>query len=236
MGKINFCPLCNIHERCRGPAWAYCPNRSRGKTWEIVATGFRNQYTQPSIAKANCSLMTPTWNGTSIRRGTAQRGLITSLTALTMDGEPVLGSLWISAQTLSEPWLTLAPGRQPASVSGMAQNSPPNTEERLFACDWSYELYAVHLKPRAPPIPQPLKSLPPPSPYPSRTCSLTLTMGPCTLRLAARVQSGLYRVTYIGNESTAPARSVPGGKLGRQDRHSLRPIYGGMQLLQARPS
>ena len=36
-----------------------------------------------------------------------------------------------------------------------------------------------------------------------------------------RVQSGLYRVTYVGDESTAPAKPVRAGKSERKARQSL---------------
>ena len=191
-----------------------------GKTWEIVATGFRNQYDAAFNregelftydADMEWDLNTPWYRPTRINH---------VIDGADYDGEPVLGSLWISAQTLSEPWLTIDPGSPTGVCFGYGAKFPAKYQNAFLPVIGLRKALCRHLKPESPLIPQPLKSLPPPSPYPSRTCSLTLTMGPCFTVGGRRVQSGLIEDLHRQRIHCASA-ICPRRQIRRQDRHSL---------------
>ena len=54
-----------------------------------------------------------------------------------------------------------------------------------------------------------------------------ITIGGC------RVQSGLYRIRYTGDESTAPAKAITGGEQARTERQKLKPFYKQVRPLLA---
>jgi len=146
-----------------------------GKTWEIVATGFRNQYDAAFNREGELF----------IRRGTDRRGSITSSTGPTTDGEPVPESLWISARTLLALSSTLALVRQLVCVSGTAQNFPPSTKTHFSPAIGPTENSMPFISnPKGRPTRPRSRNLPPPSPSRLPISSSTRQMAPCISRWA----------------------------------------------------
>ena len=101
--------------------------------------------------------------------------------------------------------LDIGPGSPTGMTFGYGAKFPAKYQNALYALDWSWgKLYAVHLKPNGSchtqlPKKNSSRELRCRSPTPS---SIRATEQ-CTSRSAAdEVQSGLYRVTYVGDEST----------------------------------
>ena len=125
----------------------------------------------------------------------------------------------------------LAPiGRgSPTGVTfGYGAKFPAKYQEAFFACDWSYgKLYAVHLTPAGSSYSAKLEEFITGQPLPltdivvrPQDQAMYFTVG------GRKVQSGLYRVTYTGGESTAPAPANPAGAEARAVRHKLEAFNG----------
>ena len=138
-----------LHDRRESPRRLHLPRQPRRQE---LGAGLRSasatRSTWPSTATASCSPTTPTWSGTSTRRGTAPRASVTSPAASEFGYRNGAGK-W-PAYTIDSlpPWSTSARARPRASSSATARSSRRSTSKPLFLCDWSYgKLYALHLKP-----------------------------------------------------------------------------------------
>ncbi len=128
--------------------------------------------------------------------------------------------------------LNIGPGSPTGCVFGYGAKFPAKYQNAFYALDWSWgKIYAVHLQPSG-------------SSY-NATKEEFVTGGPLPVTDAVigkdgamyfaiggrRVQSGLYRVSYTGNESTAPVRAGRGSgvsveEAARRLRHSLEAFHG----------
>ncbi len=101
--------------------------------------------------------------------------------------------------------LDIGPGSPTGIAFGYKANFPTKYQEALFMCDWSYgKLYAVHLTPDGAGYKGEAEEFLNGSPLPltdivvNKDGALYFTIG------GRKTQSGLYRVTYTGKESTKP--------------------------------
>src|SRR5207302_8919803 len=97
---------------------------------------------------------------------------------------------------------------------------PGRYHEALFMCDWSYgRMYAVHLTPDGSAYKVEIEEFLSGAPLPLTDAIINPVDGALYFVTGGRrTQSGLYRLTYVGNAPTAPARdSVALGSL-----HTLR--------------
>lgn len=192
------------------PGGWICKTDPEGKEWELVSSGYRNEY---DIAF----------------------NLEGDLFTYDADMEWDIGSPWYRptrvcfASSGSEfgwrsgtgKWPAYYPDSVPASVDigpgcptgiafGTGAKFPEKYQRALFICDWSYGLiYAVHLNQDGGGY----------SGEAERFCSAPalqgtdISMGPDGAMYftigGRRTQSGLYRVTYVGNESTTPIKALP---------------------------
>ncbi len=92
-------------------------------------------------------------------------------------------------------------------VFGYGSKFPAKYSESLFICDWSYgKLYSVHLKPKGAAYTAEFEEFMSASPLPLTDVVVSPTDHALYISVGGRkTQSGLYRVTYTGNESTAAA-------------------------------
>ena len=126
--------------------------------------------------------------------------------------------------------LDIGPGSPTGMTFGYGAKFPAQYQNALFALDWSWgKLYAVHLK------------LDPNSSSYTATKEEFLTGAPLPMTDAVihpgdgamyftiggrRVQSGLYRVTYVGEESTDPAAATSMTTDLMERRRSLESFHG----------
>jgi putative heme-binding domain-containing protein len=114
---------------------------------------------------------------------------------------------------------------------GYGAKFPAKYQKAFFIQDWSYgKIYAVHMTPDGAgyrgyfePFVQG-KGFPVTDITISKDGAMYITVG------GRGTQSGLYRVTYVGNESTAPAPPVKdeNAAAARQIRHKLESFHGRM--------
>jgi len=194
-----------------------------GKTWEIVATGFRNQYDAAFNregelftydADMEWDLNTPWYRPTRINHviDGADYGWRTGSGKFMDFCSDTFGAV-----------VDVGPGSPTGVCFGYGAKFPAKYQNAFFACDWSYgKLYAVHLEPKGSTYTATVEEFASAQPLPVTDLLVNPADGAMYLAVGGRrVQSGLYRVTYTGNESTAPAQSVHGGKDERQARHAL---------------
>ena len=182
-----------------------------GKTWEIVATGFRNQYDAAFNregelftydADMEWDLNTPWYRPTRINHviDGADYGWRTGSGKFMDFCSDTFGAV-----------VDVGPGSPTGVCFGYGAKFPAKYQNAFFACDWSYgKLYAVHLKPKGSTYTATVEEFASAQPLPITDLLINPDDGAMYFTVGGRrVQSGLYRVTYIGNESTAPARSAP---------------------------
>lgn len=178
-----------------------------GKTWEIIATGFRNQYDAAFNEEGDLftydadmewDLNTPWYRPTRVNHVVdgADFGWRTGSGKFPDYCSDTFGAV-----------VDIGPGSPTGVCFGYGAGFPAKYRNALYICDWSYgKLYAVHLAPEGSSYTATFEEFASAQPLPltdilvnSRDGAMYFTVG------GRKVQSGLYRVTYTGKESTAPA-------------------------------
>ncbi len=176
-----------------------------GKRWELIAVGFRNQYDAAFNADGELftfdadmewDMNTPWYRPTRV-----------CLVASGADfGWRNGGGKWppYYADTLP-PVVDIGPGSPTGVVFGYGAKFPAKYQKAFFICDWSYgKLYAVHLEPSGAGYRAMMEEFVAGQPLPL-TDLVVHPDGALYFAIGGRrVQSGLYRVTYTGDESTSP--------------------------------
>ena len=194
-----------------------------GKTWEIVATGFRNQYDAAFNrdeelftydADMEWDLNTPWYRPTRINHviDGADYGWRTGSGKFMDFCTDTFGAV-----------VDVGPGSPTGVTFGYGAKFPAKYQNAFFACDWSYgKLYAIHLEPKGSTYSANIEEFAAAQPLPLTDILINPEDGAMYFTVGGRrVQSGLYRVTYAGNESTAPAQSPAGGGEARSKRRAL---------------
>ena len=194
-----------------------------GKTWEIVATGFRNQYDAAFNregelftydADMEWDLGTPWYRPTRINHviDGADYGWRTGSGKFMDFCSDTFGAV-----------VDIGPGSPTGVCFGYGAKFPAKYQNAFFACDWSYgKLYAVHLKPHGSTYRASFEEFASSRPFPITDLLVNPADGAMYIAYGGRrVQSGLYRITYVGDESTAPAKPVRKGENERKTRRSL---------------
>lgn len=178
-----------------------------GKTWELVATGFRNQYDVAFNRNGDAftydadmewDIGTPWYRPTRINH-IASGGEF---------GWRTCGGKWPAHYPDSLPAVVnIGPG-SPTGVSfGYGAKFPARYQNAFFAADWSYgKLYAVHMEPDGATYKAEVEEFMSAQPLPLTDLLVNPADGALYVAIGGRrVQSGLYRVTYTGPDSTEPA-------------------------------
>ncbi len=105
------------------------------------------------------------------------------------------------------PALEIGPGSPVGMTFGYGARFPAAYQQALFLPDWSYgRLYAVHLQPAGATYRGESELFLSGTPLPTTDILINLKDGAMYFITGGwRIQTGLYRVTYTGPESTAPA-------------------------------
>jgi putative heme-binding domain-containing protein len=125
--------------------------------------------------------------------------------------------------------LDIGPGSPTGMTFGYGARFPAKYQEALFMCDWSYgKLYAVHLTPAYSAYTAQAEEFLNGSPLPLTDIVVNPKDGAMYFVIGGRrTKSGLYRVTYIGKETTAPSKSDDRGAEFRAIRRRLEAFHGG---------
>ncbi len=123
--------------------------------------------------------------------------------------------------------LNIGPGSPTGTTFGYGAKFPAKYQDAFFVLDWSWgKIYAVHLKPSGSTYTATKEEFVTGGPLPvsdaiiGKDGAMYFTIG------GRRVQSGLYRVTYTGKESTAPVTSKPKITPAAELRRELAAYHG----------
>ena len=203
-----------------------CKTDPDGKSWEVVATGFRNQYDIDFNADGEMftydadmewDLNTPWYRPTRVNH--------------------VISGAEFGWRNGSVKWpdyysdsfgavVNIGPGSPTGVLFGKGAKFPAKYQQAFFIADWSYgKLYAVHLKPHGSTYQADFEEFVAGQPLPltdlviGNDGALYFTVG------GRRVQSGFYRITYSGSESTQPVVGNQPGQEQRDLRHQLEAFH-----------
>lgn len=125
------------------------------------------------------------------------------------------------------PVLNIGPGSPTGVTFGYGAKFPAKYQNTLFCLDWSWgKLYAIHLQPKGASYMATKEEFLSGSPLPLTDAIIHPADGAMYFAIGGRkVQSGLYRVTYTGSESTAPAPADLDGQDKRDVRHKLEAFH-----------
>jgi putative heme-binding domain-containing protein len=210
------------------PGGWICRTDPDGKEWELVATGFRNEFDAAFNhhgqlftydADMEWDMNTPWYRPTRV----------CDVASGAEFGWRNGAGKWPEYYPDSvPPVLNIGPGSPTGLTFGYGARFPAKYQEALFICDWSYgKLYAVHLKPRGASYGGIAEEFITGSPLALTDVVINPVDGAMYFTVGGRkTQSGLYRVTYIGAESTRPARPDDSESSARAIRTKLEAFHG----------
>jgi putative heme-binding domain-containing protein len=126
------------------------------------------------------------------------------------------------------PVYEVGPGSPTGVCFGYGAKFPAKYQDAFFMCDWSYgKLYAAQLTPKGSTYTATLEEFVTGSPLPLTDVVVNPKDGALYFVIGGRqTQSGLYRVTYTGTESTAPVGSMAKPTAEADTRHELEAFHG----------
>ncbi len=192
------------------PGGYVCKTDPEGKRVELFAGGFRNQY---DIAfDANGELFTfdsdMEWDmGTPWYMPTRINHIVSGGDYGWRSG----AGRWPSYYADSLPAVVdIGPGSPTGTVFGTGAKFPEKYQRAMYALDWTYgTMWAIHFKPDGASFKAEKEEFVAGKPMPFTDAIIRREDGAMYFTTGGRKsQSALYRVTYTGNESTAPAAKV----------------------------
>lgn len=134
--------------------------------------------------------------------------------------------------------LNIGPGSPTGMTFGYGARFPEKYQNALFILDWSWgKMYAVHLEPNGASYTATKEEFMSGAPLPLTDAVVHPRDGAMYFAIGGRkVQSGLYRVTYVGDESTAAVVMDPAASAARKLRHQLEAFHhpgGGQKAIAA---
>ncbi len=126
------------------------------------------------------------------------------------------------------PVVDIGPGSPAGVAFGTGAKFPARWQDALFIGDWSYgKLYAVHLQPTGSSYVGTAEEFITGLPLPIADMVVNPADGAMYFAIGGRkVKSALYRVTYVGSESTAPSKAPLPGADARALRRKLERFHG----------
>ncbi len=211
-----------------GPGGSIYRTDPDGKHWELVATGFRNEYDAAYDragelftfdADMEWDMNTPWYRPTRVCH------VVSGAEFGWRNG----AGKWPAYYADSLPAaVDIGPGSPTGIVFGYGAKFPAKYQDALFICDWSYgKLYAVHLKPDGASYKGDFEEFITGTPLALTDLVINPVDGAMYFAVGGRrTQSGLYRVTYTGDQPTAVASSVDQDVAkARALRHKLESLH-----------
>jgi putative heme-binding domain-containing protein len=176
-----------------------------GKTWEIMSMGYRNQYDFDLNAEGEMfaydadmewDFGTPWYRPTRVNHATSGSEL----------GWRSGTGKWPAYYLDSLPAMVdIGPGSPVGVTFGYGAKFPAKYQKALFICDWTFgTMYAIHLQPQGSSYTAVKEEFVSRTPLPL-TDNAVGPDGALYFTVGGRgTQSELFRVTYVGKESTAP--------------------------------
>ena len=210
-----------------GPGGAIYRFSPDGKEWEIESVGYRNIF--DAAYNHDGELFT--------YDADMEYDFNTSWYRPTRVCHAVSGSDWgwrngagKRPEFYADTWpatVNIGPGSPTGVTFGYGAKFPAKYQEALYILDWSWgKIYAVHLEPEGSSYKAVREEFLYGVPLPV-TDAIIAGDGAMYFAIGGRkVQSGFYRVTYTGQESTAAVERKPQTSLARDLRHSLEAFHG----------
>jgi putative heme-binding domain-containing protein len=188
-----------------GPGGAIYAVDPDGKNWELLSVGYRNQYDAAFNrfgdlftydADMEWDFNTPWYRPTRVCLATSGSEF----------GWRNGAGKWPAYYPDSLPSVVdIGPGSPTGVTFGYGAKFPAKYQDAFFICDWSYgKLYAVHLTPEGSAYTGTVEEFVAGTPLPLTDVVINPEDGAMYFTIGGRnTQSGLYRVTYTGSESTA---------------------------------
>ncbi len=198
-----------------------------GENWELIATGFRNQYDAAFDrngelftydADMEWDMNTPWYRPTRINHVTSGAEF----------GWRNGGGKWPAYYPDSlASVVDIGPGSPTGVGFGFGAKFPKKYQDAFYVCDWSYgKLYAVHLKAKGASFTADFEPFITGRPLPLTDILIHPSDGAMYFTIGGRkVQSGLYRVTYVGEEKLGDNLGEAPSKLSSV-RKSLEAFHG----------
>ncbi|RFC43104.1 MAG: Glucose/arabinose dehydrogenase, beta-propeller fold [Verrucomicrobia bacterium] len=175
-----------------------------GKTFEIFASGFRNIYDGGVNRDGELFVYDADMEydfNTSWYRPTRINHVVSGAEFGWRNGAGKYPEFYVDNLPAT---LNIGPGSPTGCTFGYGAKFPAKYQEAFYALDWSWgKIYAVHLKPNGSTYTATKEEFVTGGPLPvsdaiiGKDGAMYFTIG------GRRVQSGLYRVTYVGKEETA---------------------------------
>jgi len=196
-----------------------------GKHWTIICNGLRNQYDAAFNAHGELftfdadmewDMNTPWYRPTRVNHVTSgsEFGWRNGSGKWPAYYPDSLGAV-----------VDVGPGSPTGVAFGYGAKFPARYQQALFICDWSYgKLYAVHLAEDGSSYTGELEDFLSAQPLPLTDLLVNPADGALYFAIGGRrVQSGLYRLTYVGDEDTSPVTPATSTEAAaaRALRHSL---------------
>ncbi len=211
------------------PGGWICQCDPHGENFELVSIGYRNQYDiafNPAgelftyDSDMEWDIGTPWYRPTRVNHVTSgsEFGWRSGTGNWPEDYPDSLGAV-----------VNIGPGSPTGIVFGTGARFPEKYQQALFLCDWSYGIiYAAHLTPDGSSYTGTFERFADAQPFPVTDLIVHPHDGALYVTIGGRrTQSGLYRITYHGAESTEPvAIATDAGSEPRATRHMLERLHG----------
>jgi len=199
-----------------------------GKDWEIVATGFRNEYDAAFNregelfaydADMEWDMNTPWYRPTRVCH------VVSGAEFGWRNGS---GKWPVYYSDSCPPVVDIGPGSPTGVAFGYGAKFPEKYQNALYLCDWSYgKLYAVHLSPDGATYSGAVEEFVSAQPLPLTDIAVNPKDGALYFTVGGRrVQSGLYRVTYDGAPDRYPSENRQPSGAARAQRLALESYHG----------
>lgn len=203
-----------------------------GKTFEIFASGFRNIYDGGVNRDGELFVYDADMEydfNTSWYRPTRINHVVSGAEFGWRNGAGKYPEFYIDNLPAT---LNIGPGSPTGCTFGYGAKFPAKYQDAFYALDWSWgKIYAVHLKPNGSTYTATKEEFVTGGPLPvsdaiiGKDGAMYFTIG------GRRVQSGLYRVSYVGKENTEPmtvvkSSAMSGEESDRYLRRSLEAFHG----------
>ncbi|MFN7771002.1 MAG: c-type cytochrome [Planctomycetaceae bacterium] len=179
-----------------------------GKSWEIISSGYRNQYDMAFNADGELFVYDADmeWDyGSPWYRPTR----VSHATSGSEFGWRSGTGKWPTYYPDSlPPLVNIGPGSPVGVEFGYGTRFPAKYQKALYICDWTFgTMYAIHIEPEGSSYKAVKEEFVSRSPLPLTDNTVGID-GALYFTIGGRgTQSELYRVTYAGKESTAPANA-----------------------------
>lgn len=202
-----------------------------GETWELISAGYRNEY--DAAFNMDGDLFTYDSDMEWDMNAPWYRPTRVCFAASGSD----FG--WRSGTGKFPPYypdsypavVDIGPGSPTGVTFGYGAKFPAKYQEAFFICDWSYgKLYAVHLDRVGGGYTGTFEEFVTGTPLPLTDIVVHPEDGAMYFAIGGRrAQSGLYRITYVGDESTAPSDPEPDDLAALALRAKLELYHGNIE-------